>query len=134
MRRTFIAITWIAGSTIPATLAAVFVFGCCVLPFHGLLHRAFPLCHVALEMMHGGHADGEADHHPAPPASPKQQTNGPSLVTTLTTRESFDRADTFAVSEPPFSPVAHRSFISLGAIRCDQDVGLHQLLIATFRI
>src|SRR5438105_15198488 len=35
MRRTVIAAAWIAGTTIPLLAATIFVFGCCVLPFHG---------------------------------------------------------------------------------------------------
>lgn len=133
MRRTVIAAAWIAGSTIPAAFAAVFLFGCCVLPFHGALHRALPLCHMAGEMLPGGH-DDESDHHPSPPAQQKQQVSGPSLITTLTARQSIERWDSFAVSQPGISPVAHRSFISLGALRCDQDIGLHRLLVENFRI
>ena len=34
---------------------------------------------------------------------------------------------------PPFSAAAYRTFITLGAVRCDRDVGLHTLL-ATFLI
>jgi len=34
---------------------------------------------------------------------------------------------------PPLSAVAYRSFMTLGAVRCDRDVGLHTLL-ATFLI
>lgn len=134
MKRTFVAAVWVAGSTIPMALAAVFVFGCCVLPFHGLIHRAFPLCHMAIHMLQGHHDGDDDDHHPAPPAPQKQNAAGPSLVTTLTMRQSIARSATFALSQPRFSPVAYRSFISLGAIRCDQDVGLHRLMIETFRI
>jgi hypothetical protein len=32
-----------------------------------------------------------------------------------------------------FAPAAYRSFVTLGAVRCDQDVGLH-VLVETFRI
>lgn len=134
MKRALIAAIWIAGSTIPMAIAAVFVFGCCVLPFHGFIHRAFPLCHMAIHMLQGHHDGDDDDHHPAPPAPQKHNAGRPSLVTTLSMRESMARSDTFAASYPRFSPVAYRTFISLGAIRCDQDVGLHQLLIETFRI
>ena len=133
MKRTVIAAAWVAGATIPLALAAVFVFGCCVLPFHRALHRALPLCHIAVEILHGGH-DDDGDHNPAPPPPQKQQLSGPSLLTVLTSRHSLHRADNFAMSQPRYSPIAHRSFISLGAIRCDQDIGLRRLLTETFRI
>jgi len=134
MKRTIIAAAWVAGATIPLFLAAIFVFGCCVLPFHRVLHRALPLCHIAVVFLHGSHGDENGDHHPAPPAPEKQQISGLSLLTILTSRYSVALSDTFALSQPRYSPVAHRSFIALGAMRCDDDVGLHRLLIATFRI
>jgi hypothetical protein len=134
MKRTLIAAVWVAGSTIPVALAAVFVFGCCVLPFHGALHRALPLCHMAVEILHGGHASDDDDHHPVQPAPEKERVGAPNLLTTLTTRQSIARSDAFAVSQPRLSPVAHRSFISLGAVRCDTDIGRMRLLVETFRI
>lgn len=134
MKRTIIAAAWVAGATVPLALAAVFVVGCCILPFHGLLHKALPLCHVAVDFLSGGHDDHDADHHPAPPPPEKQQVSGPSLLTTLTAKTSLVRGDGWAMFQPRYSPVAHRSFISLGAIRCDQDIGLQRLLIETFRI
>ncbi len=118
---------------VPLALSAIFIFGCCVLPFHRTLHR-LALCNMAVEMLHRGHDDGDVDHHPAPPASAKQQAGAPALITTIRTRQSMARSDALAVMQPRFSPVAHRSFIALGAIRCDQDIGLHRLLIDTFRI
>lgn len=134
MRRTIIAAAWVAGATVPLAVAAVFVVGCCVLPFHGLLHKALPLCHVAVDFLSGGHDDHDADHHPAPQPPQKQQLSGPSLLTTLTARTSLGRDGGGSVFQPRSSAAAHRSFIALGAIRCDQDIGLHRLLIETFRI
>ena len=134
MKRTIIAAAWLAGTTIPLALSAIFVFGCCVLPFHKALHHALPLCHIAEHMLHADHHDGEDDHHPVPTPTQKQQVSGPSLFTILAAKRSADRSDSFALSQPRYSPVSHRTYISLGALRCDQDVGLQRLLIETYRI
>ncbi|HEY8711494.1 MAG TPA: hypothetical protein VIM68_01410 [Thermoanaerobaculia bacterium] len=134
MKRTIIAAAWLAGTTIPLALSAIFVFGCCVLPFHMALHRALPLCQIAEHMLHADHHDGVDDHHPAPPPTQKQVVSGPSLLTILTMKRSIVRSDSFALSQPQYSPVSHRTFITLGALRCDQDVGLQRLLIETYRI
>jgi hypothetical protein len=133
VKRTVIATAWIAGATIPLILAAVFIFGCCVLPFHRAIHRVLPLCHIAIGILNGGHGDADRQQ-PVPPAPQKQDVSGPSLLTTLAAKHSLVRTDTFSMSQPRYSPVAHRNFISLGAVRCDDDVGLHRLLIETFRI
>src|SRR5215208_2935260 len=103
MKRTIVAAVCVAGSTVPLTLAAAFLFGCCVLPFHGVVHRVLPLCHMAVGILHGGHDADDADHHPVPPAPPKQQVDGPSFMTTLTAGQSLQRSDTFAISQPRFS-------------------------------
>ena len=123
-----------AGFAIPSGLAAIFVFGCCILPFHKYLHGAMPLCHLASEML-TGHHDGDehdSDHPVTPPpsrerlvfASPSIETFVPARLF-LTTDGIRQRLDT-ARSD-------RRSFISLGAVRCENDVGLH-LLLATFRV
>ena len=53
MRRTAIAAAWVFGATVPLVAAVVFVFGCCVLPFHGYIHKALPLCHFAIDFISG---------------------------------------------------------------------------------
>ena len=133
MKRTLIAMTFLCGSTIPIVLAAVFLFGCCVLPFHHVLHRVVPFCHIATGILNGHHQD-EA-HHPSPPPSSKQDQATPRLLSALRVNESPARAMTFALARHAAqSRIAYRSFISLGASRCDQDVGLTAVLLETFRI
>jgi len=126
MRRTAIAAAWIIGTTVPLLLAVVFVFGCCVLPFHTYIHKAMPFCHVAIDVM-----TGNGSSQQQVPASKKQEP-----VRKMATE--LPRA--FRLSMTPSSSAvaataitAHRSFIALGAVRCDRDVGLH-LLIATLLI
>src|SRR5438034_6026949 len=66
MKRTFVAAAWIAGSTIPLLVATVFIFGCCVLPFHGVIHRLMPLCQTAAAIMTGQHHHDPAAQVPMP--------------------------------------------------------------------
>jgi hypothetical protein len=127
MRRTAIAAAWIFGATVPLLGGVVFVFGCCVLPFHAYIHKAMPFCHVAIDGM-TGEQHGAAQQVPAP----KKQQPAPRLTTELP--RTFQMSMIASSSAMARNPVtAYRSFISLGAVRCDRDVGLH-LLIATFLI
>lgn len=135
LKRTVIAIAWLAGSTIPLTFAAMFLFGCCVLPFHHVLHRVMPLCHVAAGILHANHDGPDSDHHPSPPAPERQKASGPRLLPTF--RDDFPaaaQASLMTLRQAAQSRIAYRSFISLGASRCDQDVGLRASLLETFRI
>jgi hypothetical protein len=128
MRRTAIAAAWIFGATVPLLASVVLVFGCCVLPFHAYIHKAIPFCHVAIGMMTG-------EQHGSPqqqvPASKKQQP-APRMTTDVPRTFHLSTAtSSSAIAAKPIT--AYRSFISLGAVRCDRDVGLH-VLIATFLI
>jgi hypothetical protein len=128
MKRTAIAAAWLLGATVPLLGGVVFVFGCCVLPFHAYIHKAMPFCHVAVGMMTG-------EQHGSPqqqvPAS-KKQAPAPRMTTELPRTVYVSMTASSAVmARNPIT--AYRSFISLGAVRCDRDVGLH-LLIATFLI
>ncbi len=126
MRSTAIAAAWIAGTTVPLVAALVFVFGCCVLPFHGYIHKAMPLCHMAMDVLageHGGHHDGAQQPLPA---RAKQE---PVKRMATEVPRSFQLAELSSVhhAATPTDTTTYRSFISLGALRCDQDVGLHLL-------
>lgn len=126
MRRVVIAAAWLIGATVPSVVAAVLVFGCCVLPFHGVIHKAMPMCERAVDLLRGeqaGHHDGAQQ---SVPARAKEEpvkrlaTNLPRsfpLAANADVRRAVSPADT----------TSYRSYISLGAIRCDQDVGLHLL-------
>jgi len=129
MRRTFIAAVWIAGTTVPLLMSVVFVFGCCVLPFHAVIHRALPLCHVATGIMRGEHGDHEKQPLPA------REKKAPAKRLATEVPRSFGLA-AFTAAAPRIAPrdaTAYRSFIALGALRCDHDVGLH-LLVASLLI
>lgn len=132
MKRTAIAVAWIAGTTVPVVAAVVFVFGCCVLPFHSYLHKAMPLCHVAMGIIRGEHDDHHAAADAALPARERQE---PVKRLATDVPRSFQLAPLSSVhhAATPLETTAYRSFISLGALRCDQDIGLY-LLIATLLI
>jgi len=126
MRRTAIAAAWLFGATVPLLAGVVLVFGCCVLPFHAYIHKAMPLCHLAIGIMSGEHAGHDAQPMPA------REKQEPVKRMATEVPRSWGVAQTL-LSVP--SPWRHRqeclchyrSFISLGALRCDQDVGLHLL-------
>lgn len=114
-------------------LATAFLVGCCVLPFHGVMHKLMPLCETAASMMRGDtHADHDHDAAPPAPARDKQEpvkriaTEVPDALR-LTAVKATQRAIA------PTATTSYRSFITLGAMRCDQDVGLHTL-VETFLI
>ncbi|HJQ39812.1 MAG TPA: hypothetical protein VKB93_21925 [Thermoanaerobaculia bacterium] len=118
MRRAFIIAAWIAGTTLPLLVATVFYFGCCVLPFHRVLHEVAPLCHAAST------SHDNDPHDTVPPAKRITGIAPSSIRLASIAAERFD---------PLPRPVAYRDFIAHGAVRCDRDVGLH-LLVETFRI
>jgi hypothetical protein len=124
MRRRVIAAAWIAGATIPLLLGAVLITGCCVLPFHGQIHKVVPLCHIVANAMNGD----------APQSAPAKEKQEP-VKRMKTTVSPVYRLSVNVVEHaaPPAAVTSYRSFISLGATRCDQDVGLH-VLVDTFRI
>jgi hypothetical protein len=126
MKRTAIAAAWIFGATVPLLGAVVFVFGCCVLPFHAYIHKAMPFCHVAIDMMTGEHGEHHGSQPQQVPASKKKEP-APRMATELPRTFHLSIASSssgVAVN----AATAYRSFISLGATRCDRDVGLHLLV------
>lgn len=121
MRRTAIAAAWVIGATIPLLAAVVFVFGCCVLPFHGYIHKVMPICQLAVNFISGEH-DG------AQPMPAREKQEPVKRIATDVPR-SFQLAAQLSVrgAAAPLRANGYRSFIALGALRCDQDVGLHVL-------
>lgn len=121
------------STTLPLVAAAVFVLGCCVLPFHRVVHSLMPMCQTAAGLVH----EHDDDHHPvSTPANEKKDERAsrwsPSDVTTRQGSEWLPaHVATVHVAQ---TRAANRSFISLGAVRCDQDVGLRLILLDTFRI
>ncbi len=134
MRRRAIAAVCVTGATVPLLLAAVFLFGCCVLPFHQVMHKLMPICEMAASVMRGDH--GENDHqHDATPPAPAREKQEPVKRIATEVPSVFRLADaaTTAAAQAPTATTGYRSFITLGAVRCDRDVGLH-VLVETFLI
>ncbi|HYC58683.1 MAG TPA: hypothetical protein VEK79_03880 [Thermoanaerobaculia bacterium] len=128
MKRRIIAAAWITGATVPLLMATLFAVGCCVLPFHSVMHKLMPLCNMAASMFRG---DDAASDDATTPAREKQ---GPIKRMTTVVPQTFRLASTsVARINAPIATTSYRSFISLGAIRCDRDVGLH-VLVETFLI
>lgn len=134
MRRRIVAAVWVTGATVPLLGAAVFLAGCCVLPFHAVMHELMPLCETAASVVGGDHPD-VAHQQDAVPPSPTREKQEPvrRLVTTLGACGGAIDAPDDARPLPVSASSAFRSFITLGAVRCDQDVGLN-VLDSTFLI
>lgn len=133
MRRTVIAAAWLIGATLPVAAAVVFLVGCCVLPFHGLIHRVMPICHMAAHILQGDDGDHkQGSQAPSVPAREKQEPVK-RMASTLPQSVCVAQAVTTIRAVISTDATGYRSFITLGALRCDQDVGL-QPLLTTFRI
>ena len=124
MKKGLIAVFALAITAIPAVIAAAFLFGCCALPFHHVVHKVMPLCTMAVSFF--------TDEEPQP-ATPARSEEPRTKVTTDLPR--VFRAPSLAASSFAAPAVlTARSSLSPTAARCDRDVGLHLLLLATFRI
>jgi hypothetical protein len=115
-------------------MAAVFLAGCCVLPFHGVMHKLMPVCELAASVIRGDHRAGGHEHD-AVPSSPAREKQEPVKRIATAVPGMFRVAAIAATSRAvaPTATTAYRSFIALGAVRCDRDVGLH-VLVETFLI
>jgi hypothetical protein len=128
MRRTAVAVVWILGATLPLFIATVGLVGCCVLPFHRVAHKVLmPICHFAANLADGSGSD---DRDVVPPREKEKPVK--SLVTEIQPPYRLWVLSTgSAIIRTP--QAAYRSFITLGAVRCDQDVGL-SILVRTILI
>ena len=121
MRRRVIAAVWIVGATVPLLLGTVFLVGCCVLPFHHIVHKLMPVCEMAVNAVRGDHGS-----HDSTPAREKEAP-AKRIVTTVPRVYRLAVANGAERAPAPAAATAYRSFIALGALRCDRDVGLHVL-------
>ena len=131
----WVATAWLAGTGASLLLAFVLI-GCCALPFHGLVHQWVP-CHMAQAVL-AAHEDGAGGDHD-PPASPApQKRDAPTPELRLAGRGEPRSTVATALLSPPLArlagPISHRSQLALGAMRCDDDVGLRLALLDTLRI
>ncbi len=115
------------GSSLVTAAMSVFLFGCCVLPFHRYVHRIMPLCGGIVRGL--GHGRG---HDGATPATPARRAAAVAKAITARAPQVTASASAGLVA-PAAAIITPRSFMTLGALRCDDDVGLH-LLLTTLRI
>src|SRR5688572_25324433 len=130
MRRGVIGLTCVLASVVPLAIAIVFFAGCCVLPFHQVLHKIAPLCSIAAWGMRGDQQDG--DRHPVQAPQKNDETAKKSVPTHLTPRFAVP-ADRESERFLALARTQYRTVISLGAVRCDDDVGLRLSLLDTYR-
>lgn len=131
--RKFVAIAYLAGSTFGVLAIVVVLLGCCVLPFHDQLHR-IPLCRTLAAALSGDHHDREQPAEPAQPAQAKRSPDvaaapdfGPDPI--VVQAAQCGAHSSVAAHEDPGA----RNVVTLGALRVDDDVGLHSLF-STFLI
>jgi hypothetical protein len=127
MKRRVVAAIWITGATVPLLMATVLVVGCCALPFHHVVHKLMPICDMAMNMMRG-----DTDSVPAVPSREKQEPVK-RIATEVPYAFRLARVMTESGMTATATATSYRSFITLGAMRCDRDVGLH-VLVETFLI
>lgn len=133
MKRRTIAVVWIAGSTVPVLFAVVFIFGCCVLPFHQVAHKLMPICNMAASIMRGDHDAGEHQHDATPPPAREKQEPFKRIVTEVPSAFRLAAVTAAPSMAAPNAETRYRSFVTLGAVRCDRDVGWH-VVVETFLI
>lgn len=132
VKRRLIAAAYMAGATVPLLAATLFLVGCCVLPFHGVMHKLMPLCEAATNVMRGDQAAHDHQHDATPPAREKQEPVK-RIATEPVSPLRLSRVAADSRMHATTAATAYRSFITLGAVRCDQDVGLH-VLVETFLV
>jgi len=121
VRRAFTALTYLTAVALPATLAAIALFGCCALPFHRYIHKVLPLCTGILKT---------TPREPTVPPPARPRVAPPAVAHA----EAAIAPDANAhARHRPCAARGERSVMSQGALRCDDDIGLH-LLHATFLI
>ena len=125
MKRITLAAAALLGATVVAGMLSVALFGCCALPFHRTLHRMMPSCSGILRALHHGSHDEAAPARPAPSTRAGKALAAQALAGVAARR---NRVATTAAT-----PRSLRDLVTLGALRCDDDVGLH-LLLATLLI
>ena len=117
MRRFSIAVAWIAFASIPTAVTSVLIFGCCALPFHRVIHRVFPVCTGIMKSL---------THESHTPTTPATMTVKRAPVVFAKTTPKIATA-IIPLTPRPIPPLRNR--MTLGALRCDDDVGLHLLLL-----
>lgn len=128
MTRRAVAIGILSAVALPLVMVLL-VFGCCVLPIHGVVHAVVPACHAAAALAE----DDVESETESVPASPRELRT-PDARASLIEASRFDSDLVRTTRERARLHFrAHRSAITLGALRVDDDVGSATLL-STFII
>lgn len=115
---------WIGGllcasAITPIVAMSAFLFGCCALPFHRVVHRYLPICGSIVRFM------TPDSHHDSVPG--KVVTKKRSPISIVATRmDEIPITQTRQLSSATAN--RFRDQLSHGALRCDNDVGLLLLL------
>ena len=133
--RGIIVLAWLAVSGVPLLLALA-LFGCCALPFHESVHRVVPLCHLAETALAPPGASGRGDAgQPATPAPQKQDgQDGWRIAWKREAPATMLPPLTARFLGPQAVAAGTRNQLSLGALRCDDDVGTRLALLDTLRL
>lgn len=115
MRRFSIVVAWIAFACIPTIVISVLIFGCCALPFHRVIHRVFPVCTGIMKT--------HESHTPTTPATVAAKR------VPVVFAKTAPKTATVTLPLVPRPAPRPRDLMKLGALRCDDDVGLHLLLL-----
>jgi hypothetical protein len=115
LRRIWISGLLCAAATVPVVAMSAFLFGCCALPFHRVLHRYLPICGSIVRFM------TPDSHHEATPDKVITKKHPPATIVTARTHA----VPAWRTRQLP-PAIAHRlrDQLSHGALRCDNDVGL----------
>ncbi len=115
MKRIWLAGLLCATAAIPIIAMSAFLFGCCALPFHRVVHRYLPICGSIVRLMTPG------SHHEATPGKVIAKKQSPMTTQAIRTAGGEVRR---TLQSPAAVTNRFRDQISHGALRCDNDVGL----------
>lgn len=128
MSRRTLALTALVASALPL-LAALLIFGCCVLPFHKVVHAVVPLCHGAAELVAGTASGEPVDGAPAStPEAKRPLEMFKAIVRGHSTAGAMAVLADLVAQSTALHRLAPRNAMSLGALRVDDDVGAQSLL------
>jgi hypothetical protein len=88
---------------------------------------------MAASLMRDDHDAHEHQHDATPPPAREKQEPVKRIATEVPQVFRLTAGTAAQVAGTPAAATGYRSFITLGAVRCDRDVGLH-VLVETFLI
>lgn len=128
MTRRAVAIGILSAVALPLAMVLL-VFGCCVLPIHGVVHAVVPACHAATALA----ANDVESQRESVPAAPRELPTPDARASLIVSSHLDSELERTTRERARLHFRAHRSAITLGALRVDDDVGSATLL-STFLI